>query len=166
MRRLVVQRDDPPDPPDPFKPDVKPRGPSDPGGPLDTNDQGFTCGIENGKFTCHVDPGKGDPLNLPGTLPPSGPSNQPDIGTQGACPPKRWNPPGAWNMFNGRCCNVDQVYDGSAHKCVAAPAPAADTGVSPAAPAPAPEPFVLPPAPPEEKGDFPTSTEDPDTQVA
>jgi hypothetical protein len=174
VQRLVVQRDDDDDPPDPpdHKDETKPRGLTDPGGGVDTGDKGFTCGVENGKPACHVDPGKGDPLNLPGQLPSTKPENQPDIGKQGACQPERWNPPSQKNLFKGRCCNVDQVYDQSAQNCVPAPkgkdavTPAPDPGSVIGPPEADPDPIVVPPATPEEKGDFTTPEDDPDSQVA
>jgi hypothetical protein len=173
VQRQVVQRDDddPPDPPDHFKDQNKPRDLTDPGGPVDTGDKGVICGTENGKWGCHVDPGKGDALNLPGELPSTRRENQPDLGKQGACQPERWNPPSPKNLFHGRCCNVDQIYDQSAQNCV--PAPKDKDAVTPADPPPVigppeadPDPIVVPPATPEEKGDFTTPEDDPDSQVA
>lgn len=145
-QRLFVQRDDPQDATD------KARGPSGPGGPLDTNDQGFLCGTTNGQFSCSVDIGKGDPLQLPGDWSPwsGSPEKQtPGIDRPPECPPDRWNPAGPWNMYYGSCCGADRTYDAGAHKCVA-PA-GSDFG-------------PLPPAPTPDMGDFPVPS--PDTQVA
>ncbi len=172
QRKAVQGEDELPDPPDRFKPDVKPQGPSDPGGPLDTGDKGFTCGTENGKWTCHVNPGMGDDLNVPGDMPSNKPGNQPDLGNKDGCQPERWNPPSQKNLFHGRCCNVDQVYDQSAQNCVPAPPKGKESGdpADPAPqfgpPAPDPDPIVVPPATPEQPGDYQTPEDDPDSQVA
>src|SRR5271166_2328842 len=66
QKSAVVYRQDAPDPEDPFKdPTKRPDPLTCPEAPLDKRDKSLTCGIENGKFTCHPDIGKGDPLNVP-----------------------------------------------------------------------------------------------------
>ena len=133
VSRAVVQRDDPPDPVDPFKdPTARPNPLTGPGGPLDTNDQGFTCGFENGKFTCHLDVGKGDPLSLPPTLPssPTTPVKGPS-----SCPP------GKYNKLWMSCCPNGTHASADGLNCIQDEKP---------------KPMVLPPAPPVDKGDFPT----------
>jgi len=146
VQRAVMQRDDddPPDPPDPWADPAKRPDPiTGPGGPGDTNDQGFTCGIENGKFTCHVDIGKGDPLQLPGQLPgnwSSSPKNDPTIKGPTDCPP------GQYNKLMMKCCAVGTHTDASGMNCV--PDQQQEQ-----------VPFTVPPAPAEQKGDFP---DDPD----
>ncbi|MCA1598939.1 MAG: hypothetical protein LC769_07945, partial [Chloroflexi bacterium] len=142
VQRTAVQRDDddPPDPPDPWADPAKRPDPiTGPGGPGDTNDRGFTCGIENGKFTCHVDVGKGDPLQLPGDW-SSSPRNDPKIKGPSDCPP------GQYNKLMMKCCAVGAHADASGMKCVTDQQQEQD-------------PFTVPPAPPEQKGDFP---DDPD----
>lgn len=151
VQRAVVQREDPPDPPDPFKdPTQRPDPITGPGGPGDTNDKGFTCGIKNGKFTCGVDIGKGDPLDLPGDWSKFGPSKPDAGGIQGPgnCPP------GMFNKMTMSCCKPGTHADDSGWNCVQDAGPTQDQ-------LPA-----LPPAPPSQPGDFPVPDPNADTQVA
>ncbi len=135
VSRAVVQRDDPPDPVDPFKdPTARPNPLTGPGGPLDTNDQGFTCGFENGKFTCRLDVGKGDPLSLPPTL-PSSPTTPANVKGPSGCPP------GKYNKLWMSCCPNGTHASADGFNCIQDEKP---------------KPMVLPPAPPVDIGDFPS----------
>lgn len=131
----LLQRDDAPDPDDPFKDPTKKADPlTGPGGPLDTNDKGFTCGWENGKFTCHPDIGKGDPLSLPGTW-PSPSKNPPNVKGSSSCPP------GKYNKLWMSCCRDGSHASADGFNCVPDQQPQAPTPIPPL---------------PDNKGDFPT----------